>query len=343
MVASMLVSPIMGPVLALTFGVHLRKFKFAKALAKLGLKNECYSLLICIVVGFIVGGILIAVTQNDPQNVSVWPTSEMYGRGLPSGLATGAIVAFASGIGVALSVVGDYMATVIGVAISASLLPPAVNCGMLWAQSVYVSTWDGTGHNPGCNETDCYTPSELAIMGTISIVLTIENIFLVFLASMMMFWVKDVTLSKERGFDDQNKQLVYQSITSFKDRYDDIKTRTTQFSLTGSKQAITATKGVLGNTVDDQAKKMTLKRALIGKYNTLRGGDTSKLKHTRSMYSHDVGDDSQEEEDEQKIDLYKQTTDSGMDAINETEPLVKSTNVNDGYVQMTQTDEEQDK
>ena len=121
-VASMLVSPIMGPVLALTFGVHLRKFKFAKALAKLGLKNEIWSLLICIMIGFIVGFVLISLTQNEPSNDSwIWPTDEMSSRGEPAGLATGAIVAFASGVGVALSVVGDYMATVIGVAISGKI------------------------------------------------------------------------------------------------------------------------------------------------------------------------------------------------------------------------------
>eukprot|EP01084_Bolivina_argentea_P115768 205818_1 len=77
-VASMLVSPIMGPVLALTFGVHLRKFKFAKALAKLGLKNEFFSLIICILVGFIVAIVLLCVTENDGQYP--WPTAEMSSR-----------------------------------------------------------------------------------------------------------------------------------------------------------------------------------------------------------------------------------------------------------------------
>eukprot|EP01084_Bolivina_argentea_P013119 24582_1 len=203
-VASMLVSPIMGPVLALTLGIHLRKFKFGILLAKLGAKNEFGSLLICIIVGFIVGGILIIITENRENSYSgkPWPTDEMHARGDLYGLAIGAIVAFTSGVGVALSVVNDYMASIIGVAISGSLLPPAVNCGMLWAQSLYVWKYDGYDPKqlwqPGCNQNDCYTAFELAQMGIVSILLTIENIILIFIAGLVMFKIKDITPSKNR-------------------------------------------------------------------------------------------------------------------------------------------------
>merc|ERR1712176_613210 len=165
------------------------------------------------------------------------PTTEMTSRGQLVGLATGAIVAFASGVGVALSVVGDYMSSVIGVAISASLLPPAVNCGMLWAMPLYVSIWPDR-----MNE---HTPSELAMMGLISIVLTIENIILVFLASLAMFKIKGVTLKKDRNYDESNKQMVYQSITSFKDQWSEIKQRPSARTLNRSKRAAPSMKNVL--------------------------------------------------------------------------------------------------
>lgn len=55
-VASMLVSPIMGPVLALTFGSVINNRK----LMKLGLKVELFSLFMCMIVGFIIGLISIA-------------------------------------------------------------------------------------------------------------------------------------------------------------------------------------------------------------------------------------------------------------------------------------------
>ena len=45
----------------------------------------------------------------------------------------GLVVAVFSGVGVALSVLGNNTSSLVGVAISASLLPPAVNAGMCWA------------------------------------------------------------------------------------------------------------------------------------------------------------------------------------------------------------------
>ena len=299
-------------------------------LAKLGLKNEFYSLIICVVVGFIAGMIMLAVGGNDPEKngLPAWPTDEMYGRGQFSGLATGAIVAFASGIGVALSVVGDYMATVIGVAISASLLPPAVNCGMLWAQALYVHSWDGTGVNPGCNEESCFIASELAIMGSISITLTVENIILVFLASWMMFKIKDVTMSKDRGFDDQNRQLVYKSITSFKDRYDDLRMKS-KFSMSlqrkPSLKRLTmrdADSDVLGKpledlTVDQDMKKTNLKKALLS-YNTMRRFGGTYTGTARSMASSGYGSDNEIDiimESDEEEETGKVKTNAGYVAV----------------------------
>eukprot|EP01083_Nonionella_stella_P063481 164945_1 len=122
-VASMLVSPIMGPVLALTFGATLGE----RDMAKIGFRNEIISIMVCVLVGFIGGYLYSLLSQNSMD----WPTDKMMSRGQPVALADGAFIAAVSGVGVALSVLGDYVATIIGVAISASLLPPAVNAGML--------------------------------------------------------------------------------------------------------------------------------------------------------------------------------------------------------------------
>merc|ERR1740123_2587667 len=112
-VASMLVSPLMGPVLAFTFGVTLKE----KNMATIGLKNESLSLIICVITGFITGFFYALISQNTYD----WPTEQMASRGTVVGLADGAFIAAASGVGVALSVLGDYLSTVVGVAISASL------------------------------------------------------------------------------------------------------------------------------------------------------------------------------------------------------------------------------
>ena len=46
-------------------------------------------------------------------------------RGTPTNLYAGIAIAFFSGLGVALSVIDDQTSSLVGVAISASLLPPA--------------------------------------------------------------------------------------------------------------------------------------------------------------------------------------------------------------------------
>ncbi len=57
----------------------------------------------------------------------------MLSRGKLRSLVVGVFVAVPSGAGVALSVLGGHVGSLVGVAISASLLPPAVNCGLFWA------------------------------------------------------------------------------------------------------------------------------------------------------------------------------------------------------------------
>lgn len=67
--------------------------------------------------------------------VQNWFTIVNY-RGVPRGLWVGVFIALPSGIGVALSVLGGNSGSLIGVAISASLLPPAVN-----AVSIITGIW----------------------------------------------------------------------------------------------------------------------------------------------------------------------------------------------------------
>jgi len=59
-----------------------------------------------------------------------WPTSEMLSRGTRETLLAGIPIAFFSGLGVALSVLDDQTSSLVGVAISASLLPPAGKCSI---------------------------------------------------------------------------------------------------------------------------------------------------------------------------------------------------------------------
>ena len=140
LVASMLVSPIMGPILAGVFGAVISD----RSLLKRGVYMELLSLGSCILIGFLYGLIFCPWIEQYGVGVAnghyLWPTDEMISRGIPRTLYVGVLIAVPSGAGVALSVLGGNAGSMVGVAISASLLPPAVNCGLFWAQSL-ISTF----------------------------------------------------------------------------------------------------------------------------------------------------------------------------------------------------------
>lgn len=121
-VASMLVSPMMGPVMALTFGTLINNSQ----LRNQGIRNYCWCLLICVAFGFSYGLICMNFTQQwNPQ--TSWPTEEMASRGRLRVLWVGSLVALPSGGAIAVALLSGNQATIVGVAISASLLPPCVN------------------------------------------------------------------------------------------------------------------------------------------------------------------------------------------------------------------------
>lgn len=173
-VASMLVSPILGPILATSLGSILCDWRlFSK-----GMYAELGGLALCVGTGFLTGTAL--TYWGDWLN---FPTVEMTARGEPySGLIIGAFIAFPSGIGVGLSVLGSNMPALIGVAISASLLPPAANCGMFFAYGIFGELLQGK-------------PVDSAAMfeqGAVSLAITILNIICIYFASVLIFRIKEV-------------------------------------------------------------------------------------------------------------------------------------------------------
>ena len=135
--ASMLVSPIMGPILAGIFGWVL----LDKRIMRLGIKVELFSLFICILIGFVIGTFFCLISTFLPtfkDTIQQFPTEEMIQRCQERNLVVGFLVAIPSGVAVALGVLGGNFGSLVGVAISASLLPPAVNAGILWSSALFV-------------------------------------------------------------------------------------------------------------------------------------------------------------------------------------------------------------
>ncbi|XP_067928797.1 uncharacterized protein [Watersipora subatra] len=223
LVASMLISPLMGPILAATFGSAIED----PTLRNVGLKSEAVGLAVCVLTGFLLGLPVTYIMNSESWWKPItgsWPSPEMYGRGLPRSLIVGAVIALVSGMAVALSVLGNNQGSLVGVAISASLLPPAVNCGLLWAYSLqsaisylvmpqYNNTGMGaprvsvdaveiTGDDMTCdllyNNTyvpyfTCNMAQETFYLGLISLLLTVLNIGIIVAAAMCCLKVKQVS------------------------------------------------------------------------------------------------------------------------------------------------------
>jgi uncharacterized hydrophobic protein (TIGR00271 family) len=190
-IASMLVSPIMGPVVGIAYGATIRDW----AMVRTSVRNECGSLVFCILMGAIIGAI-----TGTTSLANSWPTPEMEGRGSVSNFLVGLPIAFFSGLGVAVSLLDEQFSSLVGVAISASLLPPAVNAGILWVAYAFYKNHHLGGDGDGDGGQLDYTASDFRTGGIMSLCLTLANIFLVSLASMIMFRLKEVLPIKKKVF-----------------------------------------------------------------------------------------------------------------------------------------------
>ena len=170
-----------GPVVGLAYGTTINDWK----LVRLSIRNECISLLVCIVIGLIIGA-----TCGKTDLADNWPTDEMASRANLQNFLVALPVAFFSGLGVAVSLLDQQTSSLVGVAISASLLPPAVNAGIIWVFYGYVKNGKIT---PEACEEDPESCDDLwADRGLLSLFLTIANIFLIWIAGMLMFRIKEV-------------------------------------------------------------------------------------------------------------------------------------------------------
>ena len=114
--------------MAMTFGTIIKD----RSLRNMGIKNIFVCLMGTISFGFLFGMIALNFTQSwtdslGSNNTYTWPTDMMRERGLVRITWVGTLVAFPSGCAVAISLLSGNDASLVGVAISVSLLPPAVN------------------------------------------------------------------------------------------------------------------------------------------------------------------------------------------------------------------------
>jgi hypothetical protein len=124
-------------------------------------------------------GLVLYPIYSDPTWV---PPEEMTLRANSDGFFVGIVLALTSGVGVAVSVTKNNIAGLVGVAISASLLPPAVNSGLF-------IMWGLT------------TPQDVAQaagFAGISVSLTILNIVCINVAAFLTFKAKSISPLSQR-------------------------------------------------------------------------------------------------------------------------------------------------
>jgi uncharacterized hydrophobic protein (TIGR00271 family) len=120
LIASMILSPLMSPILGVSFGIVSKEYK----MVRVGMLGQVFGLLISIGTGVLLG-IVVRIFS-----VPLWGkiTPEMSARGFPSFFDL--IVAVCAGVAVGIGITGSIKTSLIGVAIAVALMPPAVNIGL---------------------------------------------------------------------------------------------------------------------------------------------------------------------------------------------------------------------
>jgi uncharacterized hydrophobic protein (TIGR00341 family) len=188
-VASMLLSPLMGPMLGVALGYVVRD----RALFVKGTKNELIGIALSLSVGAILGVVLLLF---DP-NVAVAIQADLQGNIITeitrrAGFAYLDIgVAIFSGAAVAVSVTRGDMSSLVGVAISAALMPPAVNAAMMAFLGIATAN------------------VVVLSIGIGSFALLAMNIILIDISAIVMFRVKKLSSIA-------NKSATWTAVTKFK-------------------------------------------------------------------------------------------------------------------------------
>jgi len=176
-VASMLVSPLMGPIVGMTFGTIIRDWKMFRT----SFRNEIIGIIICFVVGSLVA-FFVSPFIDAENDVVMASNSESSGRGSLTGILGGVFIAIPSGCGVGLGVTSDSINPLVGCAISAALLPPIVNSGLALCLGVMFKL----------NGKENHIVKRHLDVGSLSFCLFLVNWCLIYVFALVIFRIKQL-------------------------------------------------------------------------------------------------------------------------------------------------------
>uniref|UniRef100_A0A7S0RRS5 TIGR00341 family protein n=1 Tax=Chlamydomonas leiostraca TaxID=1034604 RepID=A0A7S0RRS5_9CHLO len=179
-IASMLLSPLMGPILGFSLGTMM----FDHHLMLTGLVCEFIGILETFMVGFVMG--LICSGWTDVPKRYNWPTAEMASRGDVPNLLLGFFFAVPSGAGVALACTQGGVNSLVGVAIAASLLPPICNAGL----NIGFGLVGAARHH--LDPHNVYNENEFLRIGGVSFALFVINVVSIYSTCLLLFLFKGI-------------------------------------------------------------------------------------------------------------------------------------------------------
>ncbi|XP_030246164.1 uncharacterized protein LOC115565248 [Drosophila navojoa] len=196
--SSMLISPLMGPIIAAIFGSVIND----RGLRWLGIKNELIGIGISVGTGFLFGCAVCLCGMSRFFMLSTGFTDEIISRCDTHSLAIGFCTALVSGAAAAIGVLGGNTGSLVGVAISASLLPPAVNAGLLWAIALCTRLFhidpDLLQSLSKHRDYSTHLHVELFVCATVSMALTLVNVLCVWVMGVVVLRIKEVAPAVQR-------------------------------------------------------------------------------------------------------------------------------------------------
>jgi len=205
-VASMLLSPIMTPILGISMGLVIND----QFLIRKSLKTELLSWVIIFMVGFI-----IAIPMGNFADEFDWPTEEMLTRGRTKDVIMSVLFAIPSGVAVGLSVTTGGINNFVGVAVAAALVPVLSNSGLLLGHALMRKIYLG----------DDAEMTDYSTLGLKSLAIFVINIFLICVFTIIIFVMKDMKKFRRTSVNWKFPKLNQENDPSFKSLAEKFQTR----------------------------------------------------------------------------------------------------------------------